>query len=100
VDFTAAWCITCQVNERVVFGSAAVRDAFREHGVVPMRADWTSQDPEITRALASFGRSGVPLAVLYPGDATAAPLVQPTILTPGVVLAALDQIVGDERRPR
>jgi thiol:disulfide interchange protein DsbD len=100
VDFTAAWCITCQVNERVVFGSAAVRDAFREHGVVPMRADWTTQDPEITRALASFGRSGVPLTVVYPGDATAAPLVQPTILTPGVVLAALDQMLGDERRPR
>jgi thiol:disulfide interchange protein/DsbC/DsbD-like thiol-disulfide interchange protein len=94
VDFTAAWCITCQLNERVVFGSEAVRAAFREHGVVPMRADWTTQDPEITRALASFGRSGVPLAVLYGTDPTAAPLVQPTILTPAIVLSALREGMG------
>ena len=72
----------------------AVRAAFREHGVVPMRADWTTQDPEITRALATFGRSGVPLAVLYGTDPTAEPLVQPTILTPAIVLSALREGMG------
>jgi len=90
LDVTAAWCLTCQVNERVVFSSEAVRDAFRRHDVVAMRADWTSRDPVITRTLASFGRSGVPLNVLYPADPAAAPLVQPTILTPSIVLDALE----------
>jgi thiol:disulfide interchange protein DsbD len=91
LDVTAAWCLTCQLNERVVFSSEEVRDAFRRHDVVAMRADWTSRDPAITRALESFGRSGVPLNVLYPADPAAAPLVQPTILTPSIVLEALER---------
>ncbi len=98
LEFTAAWCITCQVNERVVFGSAAVRDAFRRLRVVPMRADWTSQSSAISRALAGFGRSGVPLAVLYGADPAVPPMVQPTILTPATVLASLETL-SPERRP-
>ena len=65
VDFTAAWCITCQVNKRLVLNDARVRDAFRRNGVALVRADWTRRDPAITRALASLGRSGVPVYVLY-----------------------------------
>jgi thiol:disulfide interchange protein/DsbC/DsbD-like thiol-disulfide interchange protein len=65
VDFTAAWCITCQVNKRLVLADAGVRDAFARHGVALLRADWTRRDPAITQALAALGRSGVPVYVLY-----------------------------------
>ena len=91
VDFTAAWCLTCKVNEHVVFSSAEIRDAFAARDVAMLRADWTSRDDEITRALASFGRSGVPLYVLY-GAPGAAPQVLPSVLTRGVVLAALEKV--------
>jgi thiol:disulfide interchange protein len=94
VDFTAAWCLTCQVNEQVVFSSQQVRDRFAALGVVPMRADWTRSDPQITRALAGFGRSSVPLNVIA-GSGT--PEVLPSVLTPGIVLEALDRLA--ERRP-
>ncbi len=90
VDFTAAWCLTCQVNKRVVFGSTEVLEAFRRNDIVAMRADWTSQDPEITRALAAFGRSGVPLNVLYGTDRSAEPVVLSTVLTPSIVLRAIE----------
>lgn len=65
VDFTAAWCITCQVNKRLVLTDTRVRDAFAARGVALLRADWTRRDPEITQALAALGRSGVPVYVLY-----------------------------------
>jgi thiol:disulfide interchange protein DsbD len=88
IDFTAAWCVTCQVNERVVLAREDVRAAFRDRGVTLVRADWTRRDPEITRALAEVGRNGVPTYVLYrPGRA---PLVLPELLTTERVLAALD----------
>ncbi|HEY8515311.1 MAG TPA: thioredoxin family protein [Candidatus Binatia bacterium] len=96
VDFTAAWCLTCKVNEHVVFSSQEVRDAFAERGVALLRADWTSRDDTITRALASFGRSGVPLYVLYP-ESGAEPVILPSVLTRGIVLDALAQ-VGESRR--
>ncbi|HWA39132.1 MAG TPA: thioredoxin family protein [Burkholderiales bacterium] len=88
VDFTAAWCVTCQVNERVVLGRADMKDAFRQRNVALLRADWTKRDPKIARALAALGRSGVPVYVVYrPGQA---PVVLPEILTRERVLAALD----------
>ena len=88
VDFTAAWCLTCQVNKQTVLTRASVQDAFAERGVATMRADWTNEDPAITDALAGFGRSGVPLYVLYaPG---ADPVLLPEVLTPGLVQDALD----------
>jgi thiol:disulfide interchange protein/DsbC/DsbD-like thiol-disulfide interchange protein len=89
IDFTAAWCLSCQVNERVVLASEAIGDAFARHNVVPLKADWTRFDPAITDALASFGRSGVPLYVFYPA-ATRAPIVLPTILTKRGVLQVLE----------
>ena len=67
LDFTAAWCLTCKANELVAFRSEEVRDSFRELGIVPMKADWTTRNPEITRALAEFGRTGVPLYVYFRG---------------------------------
>jgi thiol:disulfide interchange protein DsbD len=88
VDFTAAWCVTCQVNERVVLARDDVMAAFRDKGVALVRADWTRRDPEIARALAALGRSGVPAYVLYrPGRA---PELLPELLTPQRVLQALD----------
>jgi thiol:disulfide interchange protein/DsbC/DsbD-like thiol-disulfide interchange protein len=91
VDFTAAWCLSCQVNKRVALTVPSVERAFEERGVARIRADWTHRDPAITAALESFGRSGVPLYVLYPG-AGQEPILLPEILTPGIVLAALDRV--------
>ncbi|MEM8559200.1 MAG: thioredoxin family protein, partial [Bacteroidota bacterium] len=68
VDFTAAWCITCQVNKQVALRTETVEGAFARRGVVPLVADWTNRDPAITAELERFGRSGVPLYVLYPPD--------------------------------
>ncbi len=92
VDFTAAWCLSCQVNERVAFGSNDVQRAFREKGIVPLKADWTNQDATIAKALAKFGRDSVPLYVLYlPGD-TGKPIILPELITPGIVISALDKV--------
>jgi thiol:disulfide interchange protein/DsbC/DsbD-like thiol-disulfide interchange protein len=97
VNFTAAWCITCLVNERVALRSAAVTDVFSRKGVVALKADWTTRDPGITQVLGSLGRSGVPLYVLYPPAAagrsgTGEPTVLPQILSEGLVIDAIDKI--------
>ncbi len=89
VNFTAAWCITCLVNERMALRSDSVIAALDARGVVPLKADWTRYDAEITEALALFGRSGVPLYVFYPGG-DAAPVVLPQFLTEGSVLSVLE----------
>lgn len=91
VNLTAAWCITCMVNERTTLERAGVRDAMARRGVVYMTGDWTSRNPEITALLARFGRGGVPLYLLYPGR-NGAPQVLPQILTPGMVIAAIDAL--------
>ncbi len=95
IDFTAAWCLTCKVNERVVLSTTEARDAFREREVALFMADWTKRDPEITRALESFGRSGVPLYVLYPGGEHGGATVLPVILTKQILLEALETIPSD-----
>ncbi len=92
VDFTADWCLSCQVNERVALEREAVRERFRAKGVVLMKADWTRRDETITRALLDHGRQGVPLYVLYGRDPQAPPRILPEVLTPGIVLAALDEL--------
>jgi thiol:disulfide interchange protein DsbD len=93
VNFTAAWCVTCLVNERVALRSSTVADAFAKKGVVTLKADWTARDPMIGRILGSLGRSGVPLYALYPpGSSSAAPTLLPQILTEGAVIAAIDKI--------
>jgi len=87
VDFTAAWCVTCQVNKRLVLNDAGVRAAFAQRNVALVRADWTRRDPAITQALAALGRNGVPVYVLYrPGRA---PLLLPEVLQRDVVEDAL-----------
>ncbi len=92
VDFTAAWCLSCKVNERVAFANSDVQQRFEELDVVMLKADWTSRDPLITEALASFGRSGVPLYVLYSSDPDTEVEILPEVVTPGIVLAALNRL--------
>jgi thiol:disulfide interchange protein DsbD len=87
VDFTAAWCITCQVNERVVLKDERVRRAFANANVALVRADWTRRDPAITEALAALGRSGVPVYVLYRKGRE--PRLLPEVLQRTAVLEAL-----------
>ncbi|MGF1525826.1 MAG: protein-disulfide reductase DsbD family protein [Candidatus Competibacterales bacterium] len=91
VNMTADWCITCKVNE-VALDSAEVRRAFRDRGVTYLKGDWTRSDPEITAVLTHFGRSGVPLYVLYPGDPAAEPVLLPQMLTVARVKGALDHL--------
>ncbi len=87
VDFTAAWCVTCQVNKQLVLNTDAVQQAFAGSNVALVRADWTRRDPEIGQALATLGRNGVPVYVLYrPGKA---PLLLPEVLQQRMILDAL-----------
>jgi thiol:disulfide interchange protein DsbD len=87
VDMSAAWCITCLVNERLALSPAAVRDALRKHDVTYLVGDWTRQDPAITAFLAEYGRNGVPLYVYFPADGQ--PVVLPQILTEAEVLGRI-----------
>jgi thiol:disulfide interchange protein DsbD len=98
VDFTAAWCITCQVNKVTALNTAVVRAALRANGIVALRADWTRRDPEIAQALAALGRNGVPVYALYAADGRVTLL--PEILTPQLVVDALRnhaKVAGDPR---
>jgi thiol:disulfide interchange protein DsbD len=88
VDATAAWCITCLVNEDAVLSRDSVKSAFAAKNVAYLVADWTNQNPEITALLKENGRSGVPLYLYYAPGATS-PQVLPQILTEGLVLGAL-----------
>jgi thiol:disulfide interchange protein DsbD len=77
------------VNEHVAFTSETVRTAFRDHDVALLRADWTTRDSVVTRALAAFGRNSVPFVVIYPRARDDAPIILPTLLTSGIVTGAL-----------
>jgi thiol:disulfide interchange protein DsbD len=91
LDFTAAWCLSCQFNERAVLRSGDVENALRAHNFVLLKADWTNGDPAITQKLASLGRAGVPTYVVYPANVGSAPDVLPELLTKGLVLAAIER---------
>lgn len=90
VDFTASWCVTCQANKIAVLDREDIRKAFKQHGVVFLVADWTNQNPDITQALESFGRSGVPLYILYSPDGKTT--VLPELLTKNIAIEALDKL--------
>lgn len=87
VDFTAAWCITCQWNKQNVLNSEAVRKAFDKKGVARLRADWTRQDPQIARVLERYGRHSVPLYLYFNGGNQ--PIILPELLTREGVLSTL-----------
>lgn len=92
IDFTAAWCLTCQVNKKVALHNSEVESAFRETGIKTVIADWTKRDDEITDALASFGRNSVPLYVLYSGRNGEEPVLLPEVLTPEIVIDYINQL--------
>ena len=95
VDFTARWCLSCQVNERAVLNRPDVRRRLHDSGIVLVRADWTKHDEAIASALTELGRSGVPTYVFYlPGQPA---ITLPEVLTPGIVFGALDQL---QNRPK
>jgi thiol:disulfide interchange protein DsbD len=91
IDFTAAWCLTCKFNEANVLEAGAVRDAFQRHGITKIKADWTNADPAITKILKQFGRPGVPMYVLYPGN-HAEPVLFPELLTQNLILEKLETV--------
>jgi thiol:disulfide interchange protein DsbD len=89
IDFTAAWCLSCQFNERAVLKSSEVQHQFVANKVTLLKADWTQYDPEITKQLAAVNRSGVPTYVLYPASPQAIADVLPELLTKDIVLDAM-----------
>ncbi|GAB5560217.1 MAG: thioredoxin family protein [Synoicihabitans sp.] len=89
VDFTARWCATCQTNKKIVFASDEIQQTFRDKNVLMLKADWTNRDPAITAELERWGRSAVPFNLVYlPNEAE--PKILPELLTPGIVLNALE----------
>jgi thiol:disulfide interchange protein DsbD len=93
VNFTAAWCVTCKVNEAAALANPRVAQAFAEAGAVYLVADWTNRDETIAAALAEHGRAGVPLYLYYPpggGD----PVILPQVLSESMIL---ETIAGDAR---
>jgi len=90
IDFTAAWCLTCQVNKQTVLSTPEVTEAFEQSNVALIRADWTNRDADITKALASHGRSGVPVYVYYAGPNDSAEIL-PEVLTKDMILDRLNR---------
>ncbi len=90
INFTAAWCITCKVNERIALSKSDVEAAFKKAGVVYLKGDWTNRNAEISAALQAVGRDGVPLYLYYAPKA-AEPVILPQVLTPASVIAAISQ---------
>ena len=91
VDFTADWCLTCQLNKSSSIEIQPVREKLKQIKAVALLADHTRYPPIISAELEKFGRAGVPLVLVYPKDATQPAIVLPEILTPAIVLKALDE---------
>jgi DsbC/DsbD-like thiol-disulfide interchange protein/cytochrome c biogenesis protein CcdA len=90
IDFTAAWCINCQVNDRLVLQNSKVVQVFKDQGIIAFKGDWTKYDPAITQALASLGRNSIPVYVYYsPGAST--PVILPQLITPKMILERIKQ---------
>ncbi|PIE89417.1 MAG: hypothetical protein CR997_11270 [Acidobacteria bacterium] len=89
LDFTAEWCATCKVNEKLVVDTKGVRSAFAKNNVVTMKVDYTDEDPKITEFIHSFKRAGVPIYLFYPGEGE--PILLPETITTGLVLDGLNE---------
>ena len=95
VDFTAAWCVTCQVNKQTTLHNQGLLDDLARHKVALLRADWTRRDPAITAALRQLGRNGVPVYVFY--QAGKVPVVLSEVLSVRDVRAVLERLQGAPR---
>jgi thiol:disulfide interchange protein len=93
VNFTAAWCVTCQVNDKVALSGRGVAEAFRKAGVVYLKGDWTNRDAVIAQTLAQYGRAGVPLYLMY-GPKSDDAQVLPQLLTESTVIDAVHKAAG------
>ncbi len=91
VDFTASWCLTCQYNKKVLY-SQSTKELFKKNNIVLLTADYTNKNPEITKELEQFGRTGVPLNLLYPADTNKKAEILPAILTESAIIEAIDKI--------
>lgn len=94
VDFTADWCITCKANEAVALSRQGFKDSVSKHNVALIRGDWTYEDPAISAVLSEFGRSGVPLYLVYPSDLSKQPELLPQLLTQTIVIDAIERASG------
>ncbi len=90
VNMTAAWCITCLVNEKTTLSTDGVQEAFRDKGITYLKGDWTNRDPEITAFLRSFNRDGLPFYAFYPAGGRD-PVVLPPVLTEGIVVGEIER---------
>jgi thiol:disulfide interchange protein DsbD len=90
LNFTADWCITCKVNEAIALDQDEVKKVLDEKNIIYLKADWTRKDPEIASMLASYGRTGVPLYLLFPSQGD--PIILPELLTEDLLLDFLKEI--------
>jgi thiol:disulfide interchange protein DsbD len=90
VDFTANWCLTCKLNKKTSLEIPQVQSKLAAVNALALLGDYTRKDPAITAELKRFQRAGVPLVLVYPRDPSKPPAVLPTVLTPGIVLEALE----------
>lgn len=95
IDFTADWCVSCKVNEATVLETATVRDAMAKHGVVPLEADFTRKDPVIGEWLTQFERAGVPMYLVVPRRGLEGAVLLPEVITPGMVVEALEAAAAE-----
>ena len=91
IDFTADWCINCQVNDRLILQNPEVVNVFKKDGVIAFKADWTKYDPAITEALSILGRESIPVYVYYPPGANA-PVILPQIITSHMILDKIKSV--------
>lgn len=98
IDFTADWCLTCKYNKLTTLRSPLIVKKFKELGIVTLIADWTKEDKVITSELKKYNRIGVPLNVYYASGADSKPIIFPEILTPSIVLEALEKGKLDEKK--
>lgn len=100
VNLTAAWCISCKVNERIALSTDGFRAALKQHDIAYLKGDWTNRNDEIAAVLRSFGRAGVPLYLLYPANTSAKPVMLPQILTEAIVTRHFASLSGTTNGPQ
>ncbi|MGC8744697.1 MAG: protein-disulfide reductase DsbD family protein [Verrucomicrobiia bacterium] len=96
VDFTAEWCLTCKANMKTSLDTPAVSEKLKQIGAVTFLADYTLGDEQITEELRKHNRAGVPLVLIYPKNKQSEPIILPEVLTPGIVIEALEKAAQEK----